>query len=398
MAPVTELNLSDDQLFALMKFRRNVTDCLKPHHDDHFLLRWLRARNWNPESAEKMLRESLKWREIWNVDEIINWKPPEVIEKYYPSGVCGFDKEGSPVIVVPFAGLDICGMIHSAKRSDFVRQTIKTLETMLKMAREQSEKHGLPASQVVGIIDMEGFNIKHYAWRPAGELVVTLVKMYEANYPEILKACYIINVPKVFAIAFSIIKNFLNEYTISKIQIYKNDPKKWKPVLLKQIDQDQLPAYFGGTMVDANGDPKCSLKIPQGGKIPKAYYFDKNSTDPIPSQKNYITSEIKKGSKLCLDFTAPSSGCILKWEFHTEQHDINFGVLRLEPDGKEEEEVPMHRVKCDKMDEVGILTSKLQATYRVVFDNSYSYLRSKKLYHSIQMLPPLVGSSDLITT
>jgi hypothetical protein len=27
----------------------------------------------------------------------------------------------------------------------------------------------------------------------AGELVVALLQMYEANYPEILKACYIIN-------------------------------------------------------------------------------------------------------------------------------------------------------------------------------------------------------------
>jgi hypothetical protein len=27
----------------------------------------------------------------------------------------------------------------------------------------------------------------------AGEVIVALLKMYEANYPEILKACYIIN-------------------------------------------------------------------------------------------------------------------------------------------------------------------------------------------------------------
>lgn len=27
----------------------------------------------------------------------------------------------------------------------------------------------------------------------AGELVIQMLQMYEANYPEILKACYIIN-------------------------------------------------------------------------------------------------------------------------------------------------------------------------------------------------------------
>lgn len=34
-----------------------MSDVLRPEHDDHFLLRWLRARQWNPDNAEKMLRE-----------------------------------------------------------------------------------------------------------------------------------------------------------------------------------------------------------------------------------------------------------------------------------------------------------------------------------------------------
>ena len=44
-------------LISLRQFRRSVSDILKPEHDDHFLLRWLRARQWNPDNAEKMLRE-----------------------------------------------------------------------------------------------------------------------------------------------------------------------------------------------------------------------------------------------------------------------------------------------------------------------------------------------------
>lgn len=27
----------------IFQFRRSVQDCLKPEHDDHFLLRWLRG-------------------------------------------------------------------------------------------------------------------------------------------------------------------------------------------------------------------------------------------------------------------------------------------------------------------------------------------------------------------
>lgn len=74
---------------------------------------------------------------------------------------------------------------------------------ILRLSRERAEQLGIPGGQVVSIIDMDGFNIKQYAYRPAGELVVALVRMYEANYPEILKNCYIIN-----GTFFSIKKNF----------------------------------------------------------------------------------------------------------------------------------------------------------------------------------------------
>lgn len=58
---------------------------------------------------------------------------------------------------------------------------------------EQSKKHGPQARQVVVLFDMAGFNVKQYTWRPAAEVVISLIKSYEANYPEILKYCYIIN-------------------------------------------------------------------------------------------------------------------------------------------------------------------------------------------------------------
>lgn len=65
----------------------------------------------------------------------------------------------------------------------------------------------------------------------------------------------------MFSLAFSIIKKFMHEYTISKIKIYSSDQKKWRPEVFKTIDKDQLPQHYGGTMVDENGDPKCGLIV-----------------------------------------------------------------------------------------------------------------------------------------
>jgi hypothetical protein len=30
------------------------------------------------------------------VDKLKDWEPPEVIQKYFPSGISGYDKEGAP--------------------------------------------------------------------------------------------------------------------------------------------------------------------------------------------------------------------------------------------------------------------------------------------------------------
>lgn len=56
-------------------------------------------------------------------------------------------------------------------------------------------------------------------------------------------------------------KKFLDEYTISKIQIYKSDKSKWLPAILDKVDAKSLPKFLGGEMVDSDGNPKCESKV-----------------------------------------------------------------------------------------------------------------------------------------
>ncbi|XP_014211016.1 SEC14-like protein 2 [Copidosoma floridanum] len=380
------LKLADDQRFALMKLRRSVQDVLQPYHDDHFLLRWLRARKWDAAAAEKMLRDSLAWRKRWDVDQLQEWEEPKILREYLPHGLSGFDKDGAPVIIVPFAGLDLYGILHVVSRKEMIKMTVKKLEGYLQICREQSEKFGPDAGQCTVIFDMENFNLRPFMWRPAGELIIALIQMYEANYPEILKICYMINAPKVFAFAFSIAKKFMNEYTISKIQIYKSDPNKWKNAVLKMIPEEQLPVHFGGKLADPDGNPRYTSKICQGGKVPKNQYKNKGDAE---RNDEFTTATIKKGDKLKLDFKPDEVGSLLSWEFHLDEHDIKFGVVRRGNDGSQKEIIPVHRVSPQQSDEVGLVTCDIApAIYSVVFDNSYSLLRNKKIHYCIRMVPP----------
>lgn len=137
--------------------------------------------------------QSLKWREKWELDTIDSWDGPEFLVKYFPHGTTGYDKEGSPIILIPYGGIDIWGLLHSASKHDIVKRTIKLLEGFMKIAYEKSLTHGAEARKFVVIFDMEGFSMRQYAYRPAAELAISVFQMYSNNYPEILKCCYVIN-------------------------------------------------------------------------------------------------------------------------------------------------------------------------------------------------------------
>ena len=60
---------------------------------------------------------------------------------------------------------------------------------------------------------------------------------------------------------FNMMKPFLHPATVAKVRIFSHNKEEWLPAILEEIDADQLPAYYGGTMTDPDGDPKCPSKV-----------------------------------------------------------------------------------------------------------------------------------------
>jgi hypothetical protein len=56
-------------------------------------------------------------------------------------------------------------------------------------------------------------------------------------------------------------KPIYHESDVPKIKVFGSDKKEWTSALLEEIEADQLPAFYGGTMTDLNGDPKCPGKV-----------------------------------------------------------------------------------------------------------------------------------------
>lgn len=101
------------------------------------------------------------------MDDILDeYTPPDVLRKYYPGGLVGHDKEGCPVWIIPLGNLDINGLLHSCKKMDFIRYTVKLLQESELDMSVQSERLGIQIDTHIFILDMENFSMKTLAWKP----------------------------------------------------------------------------------------------------------------------------------------------------------------------------------------------------------------------------------------
>jgi len=82
------------------------------------------------------------------------------------------------------------------------------------------------------------------------ELSLHLVKLFEQNCPETLKACFVVNANAIFSILFSIVKPFLTSRTLDKLHVYGKDKEVWKQALIEHLPADQLSESYGGTLPD----------------------------------------------------------------------------------------------------------------------------------------------------
>jgi hypothetical protein len=103
--------------------------------------------------------------------------------------------------------------------------------------------------------------LNNFSWiSVALDTAIQLVQMYESNYPESLRRVFVINAPKILPILWSMVIPFMHQRTRDKIQVYGHDSKQWKAALLADIDPDQLPVCYGGTLTDLDGNPNCITK------------------------------------------------------------------------------------------------------------------------------------------
>ncbi|XP_062482073.1 SEC14-like protein 2 isoform X2 [Pezoporus occidentalis] len=360
-------DLSPRQAEALAQFRENLQDVLPslPAQDDYFLLKWLRARSFDVPKAEAMLRKHLEFRKHMDADNIVSWEAPEVIRRYMSGGMCGYDREGSPIWYDIIGPLDARGLLLSASKQDLLKNKFRDCELLRRECEEQSRKLGRKVETVLMVYDCEGLGLKHL-WKPAVDTYGELLSMFEENYPESLKRLFIVKA-------------------------------NWKEVLQKHIDPEQIPVEYGGTLTDPDGDPKCSSKINYGGDVPQQYYV----RDQLAQQYEHSVV-VNRGSSHQVEYEILFPGCVLRWQFRTEGSDVGFGVYLKTKAGERQragamtEVYPNQRYNSHLVPEDGSLTCSTPGIYVLRFDNTYSYLHAKRVSYSVEVLLPDAAAAQHI--
>ncbi len=92
---------------------------------------------------------------------------------------------------------------------------------------------------------------------------------------------------------------------------------------------------------------------------------------------------VKAKSRFLLDVQVTKENALLEWKFKTESHDIGFALYHGEEN--ENELIPAQRLESYQKVQSGEHICEATGKYTFVFDNSYSYTRSKTLYYKVHV-------------
>lgn len=184
---------------------------LKARTDDQFLVTFLRGCKYSLERAKQKLDMYYTLRT--HIPEIIQGRDP-LDEKLHAIIKLGgslplpqTETPGSPrLVLMRGAGLDP----DKFTIEDSTKVSMMVNEIMML------EDDNMAVSGIVGVMDMQGFSMSHFA-KMQMSFMKKMTMMMEQGTPIRQKGFHYINVPQSFETIFNIFKGFLNEKMKSRV-------------------------------------------------------------------------------------------------------------------------------------------------------------------------------------
>ncbi|KAG0630168.1 hypothetical protein M758_1G159000 [Ceratodon purpureus] len=196
--------------------------------DDACLMRYLRARDWNLKNAEKMLKETLAWRESYKPEDI-RWSDiagESESGKVYRANFKG--KKGHTVVVMH------PGRQNTTNGHMQIKQLVYFLENAIL---------NLPVGQeqMIWLIDYKGWTMKNTS--PLS-VVRETASILQNHYPERLHVAIMHNPPRLFEAVWKIVKPFLDPKTFRKVKFVYAKNAESQNILTDLFEDDAVKGIF----------------------------------------------------------------------------------------------------------------------------------------------------------
>jgi len=193
-----------------------------------------------------MYLKHLKWREAWDVDNILFEEFPEreQLLQYFPQGYHMCDRQGRPIYIQYLGGINIHKILSFTDEETIVKLFIQEYEKFAHYKLPAcSEAQGKLIETSLNIMDVKGISLKMLT-KESQRIMKKVTGFTQDNYPEMMGNCIIINAPYIFKVIFNIVKPMLSARTQSKIKVVGT---RYHETLLEYADASCLPERLGGT-------------------------------------------------------------------------------------------------------------------------------------------------------
>ncbi|KAJ7945175.1 patellin-3-like [Quillaja saponaria] len=324
---------------------------LADERSDVILLKFLRARDFKVKDAFIMIKNTIRWRKEFKIDELIEEDLGNDLEKVVFMHGC--DKEGHPVcynVYGEFKNKELYQKTFSdeEKRLKFLRWRIQFLEKSIR-------KLDFTPGGICTIVQVN--DLKNSPGPGKWELrqaTKQALQLLQDNYPEFAAKQVFINVPWWYLAVNRMISPFLSQRTKSKFVFA--GPSKSAETLLRCIAAEQLPVKYGG--------------------------LSKNGESGTADAVTEIT--LRPASKHIVEFPATET-CLLTWEVRVHGWDVSYGAEFI-PSSEESYTVIIQKSRKVASSEEPVISNsfKIVEPGKVVLTIDNSSSKKKKLLYRLK--------------
>lgn len=253
-----KLNPEDDKSIADKYYDKDIAQ--------HLIYKVCKAFNFQKPLVVERLIDVLNWRKEFNPlsAAFLEAHSPELEEvgiiTQYPK-----DSPNKRVVTWNLYG-QLVKKKHLFKEADkFIRYRIGLMEKGLRLLQFTDVDN----EYMTQVHDYKGVSV----FRMDGDVkkcTKQVISIFQKYYPELLWAKYFVNVPTVFSLVYSVVKQFVDEQTMSKFVVL-SDGKKLVEYL------KSAPKQYGGSQGDLNEQNVSTVKPTAYG----LYLLEKHNNEDV---------------------------------------------------------------------------------------------------------------------